>query len=188
MKKFYVQQQLVLQLVFAWDVRGFALIPPTIRRSFSTICTRTIQSRSKHYSSIQGEGDLVDGDTNTSIEARAIFCAEHLGKCSKEEVDKLTDALQEKREAAHLVEGQKAITADDAHWKLLQDQLRKLNDIDDEEIQLLEEPMPMLKEDYKEMIREDHLHVVDIREEEKHHREEDSEEALTNLDVFLPEG
>lgn len=199
--KFHIHQQpsLSLQLVLvipllstlAGDLpTAVGFLWPKKHHSFSPTCFTFLQSKNRWYSSAQGEMDVGESDFNDSIEARAIFCAEHLGKCSREEVDRLTDALREKREAAHLREGQKSITADDVHWKLLEDQLTKLNNGCDEyeEIPLVDELVPMLKEDYKEMIKEDHLHVIDIKEEEKQHREEAHEEELTNFDVILPEG
>jgi len=122
------------------------------------------------------------------METRAIFCAENPGECLPEEIEQLTDALQKKREAAHLSEGEKSIATDNIHWKLLQAQL-SLNDgfsAEVEESLALQDAM--LMEDYKEMLKEDHLHVFDIREEERHHREEVKEDNLADLDVSLPEG
>lgn len=127
-------------------------------------------------------------DEETSIEVRAIFCAENPGECLPEEIERLTDALQKKREAAHLLEGEKSIATDEIHWKLLQAQL-SLNDgfsAEVEESLALQDAM--LMDDYKEMLKEDHLHVIDIREEERHHREEVKEDNLADLDVSLPEG
>jgi hypothetical protein len=203
--KFYINQKSSLSLhivlvfpllsTFAWNFKGFlptalGFLSPKELQSFSPTWTSSLLSKHRRYSSsVQGESDLGGSDFNNSIEARAIFCAEHLGKCSREEVDRLTDALREKREVAHLEEGQRSISADDVHWKLLEDQLRKLNnDSEEYEIPLVDELVSMLKDDYKEMIKEDHLHVIDIKEEEKNHREEAHEEELTNLDIILPEG
>jgi hypothetical protein len=203
--KFYINQKSSLSLhivlvfpllsTFAWNFEGFlptafGLLSPKKLHSFSPTWISSLRSKNRRYSSsVQGESDSGESDFNTSLEARAIFCAEHLGKCSREEVDRLTDALREKREVAHLEEGQKSISADDVHWKLLEDQLRKLvNGSEEYEIPLVDELVPMLKDDYKEMIKEDHLHVIDIKEEEKYHREEAHEEELTNLDIILPEG
>ena len=69
--------------------------------------------------------------------------------------------------------------------KLLKEQLKRINDADDMEEVIVEESV-MDKEDYKEMIKENHLHVIDITEEEKIHREEDREEALADLDITPP--